>query len=319
MTMKSLSAALALVFGLCAIETLPAHAGTVSVTYNYVYFGYVGKHQRQPRALGSYGGFTLIASQPGGQQSTGNTFQPGQVPMTEMVGNATYTFAFVTITGGSTTANGPPTGVTSTNSNQPPSIVVQNSPIVVLAVYVPPPGIGGGQGSGATIDSFDETTGSLFNDTFVKVAPDVNNAETNQANVYGFVDTTTTAETITALSPTQPTGVDFSHWLNLSGNAGINGPALSAAKGANSISLAFYDAPPPKQISQCQQELNSLNQVTQDRGPLLTVTMYNGIKAFLAKCVLQHQLTQAEVTAAENAYQAMLKSHNNPPPPPPHL
>ena len=115
MTMKSLSAALALVFALCAIETLPAHAGTVSVTYNYVYFGYVGKHQRQPRALGSYGGFTLIASQPGGQQSTGNTFQPGQVPMTEMVGNATYTFAFVTITGGSTTANGPPTGVTSTN------------------------------------------------------------------------------------------------------------------------------------------------------------------------------------------------------------
>jgi hypothetical protein len=195
--------------------------------------------------------------------------------------------------------------------------VVQNSPIVVLAVYVPPPGVGGGPGSGATIDSFDETTGSLFNDTFVKVAPDVNNAETNQANVYGFVDTTTTAETITALSPTQPTGVDFSRWLNLSGNAGINGPALSAAKGANSISLAFYDAPPQVIIhkSQCQQELDSLNQVTQDRGPLLTVTMYDGIKAFLAKCVLQHQLTQAEVTQAENAYQAMLKSHNNPPPP----
>jgi hypothetical protein len=322
MTMMRFSAALALLFGLCSIQALPAHAGTVSVTYNYVYFGYVGKHQRQPRALGSYGGFTLIASQPGGQQSTGLTFQPGQLPMTEMVGNATYNFAFVTITGGSTVANGPPAGVTSTNANQPPSVVVENSPIVVLAVYVPTGGTGGGGGTGATIDSFDETTGSLFNDTFVKVAPDQNNVETSQANVFGFVDTTSSAETITALSPTQPTGVNFSRWLNLAGNPGINGPALSAAKGANSISLAFYDAPPmvgPPQKSQCQQELDSLNQVTQDRGPLLTVTMYNGIKAFLAKCVLQHQLTQAQVTAAENAYQAMLKTHNNPPPPPPHL
>jgi hypothetical protein len=307
-------AALALLAATAVLPAMPAHASTVSVTYNYVYFSY-GPHTRQPRTLGANGGFNSIATQSGGQQSTGNTFQPGQLPSTEMVGNATFNFAFVTITGGSAMANGPTVGVSSTNPAQPPSVVVGTQPITVLAVYVPVGGGGGGNGSGATIDSFDETTGSLFNDTFVSVLPDAGGVTTG-ANVNGFVDTTNVGETITALSPTQPTGVNFSRWVQLaSQTAMVNGNAMAVGKGVSTIALAFYDAPLPKVVSPCQQELDSLNQITADRGPLLLTIQFNKIKADLQKCVMQHQLTQAEVNAAETAYLAMLATHNHPPPP----
>jgi hypothetical protein len=306
-------AAFALVAASAVLPAVPAHASTVSVTYNYVYFSY-GPHTRQPRTLGANGGFNSIATQSGGQQSTGNTFQPGQLPSTETVGQGKFDFAFVTITGGSAMANGPTVGVTSTNPAAPPQVVVGTQNITVLAVYVPVGGGGGGNGTGATIDSFDETTGSLFNDTFVSVLPDAGGVTTN-ANVNGFVDTTNTAETITALSPTQPTGVNFSRWVQLVPQQAVtpNGNQMAVGKGVSTIALAFYDAPLPKVVSACQQELDSLNQITQNRGPLLLTTQFNKIKADLQKCVLQHQLTQGEVTAAENAYQAMLNSRNNPP------
>ncbi len=87
---KLFGVAAALLAGL-SFQALPAQASTVSVTYNYVYFGTIGKHQRQPRTV-TNGGFTTIASQSGGQQSTGLSFQPGQLPATEMVGNQTYDF-----------------------------------------------------------------------------------------------------------------------------------------------------------------------------------------------------------------------------------
>ena len=106
-------------------------------------------------------------------------------------------------------------------------------PITVLAVYVPAGGgSGDGGGSGATIDSFDETTGSLFNDTFVSVSPDPGGTLTKSGNVDGYVDTTSSAETITALSPTSPTGVDFSRWVALAPPtiAGA-GAALAVQKG----------------------------------------------------------------------------------------
>jgi len=325
---KFVGVALALLLGVSFLEASQAHASTVSVTYNYVYFGSIGKHQRQPRTV-TNGGFTTIASQSGGQQSTGLTFQPGQLPGAEMVGNQTYDFSFVTITGGVKTAGGPTIGVTSTTANAPPSVLVGTSNIEVLVVYVP---VGGGPctppanctSSGATIDSFDETTGTLFNDTFVKVAPDTNGALTQSGNVYGYVDTTASAETITAQSPTSPTGVNFSRWVNLEpSSASANGPALSVGKGVSTISLAFYDAPtgpapPPSQKTVCQQELASLNQITMDRGPLLLVTQYNAIKANLKKCVQEGYLTQAAVTSAENGYQNMLATRNNPPPIPNH-
>jgi len=324
---KLFGAGVALLAGL-SFQALPAQASTVSVTYNYVYFGTIGKHQRQPRTV-TNGGFTTIASQPGGQQSTGLTFQPGQLPATEMVGNQTLDFSFVTITGGSKTAGGPAVGVTSTEPGAPPSVIVGTTNIVVLAVYVP---TGGGcgatpcpPGSGATIDAFDETTGSLFNDTFVKVAPDANGALTTSGNVYGYVDTTGSAETITALTPTSPSNVDFSRWVKLEPSAATtNGSALSAGKGVSTIALAFYDAPapgsqpPPSAKTVCQQELASLNQITTDRGPLLLVTQYNAIKANLQKCVQEGYLTQSSVNQAETGYANMLKARNNPPPAIPH-
>ena len=320
---KLFGAAIALLAGV-SFQALPAQASTVSVTYNYVYFGTIGKHQRQPRTI-TNGGFTTIASQPGGQQSTGLTFQPGQLPATEMVGNQTYDFSFVTITGGSKTAGGPAVGVSSTDPGAPPSVFVGTSNITVLAVYVP---VGGPPcqpaqnctSSGATIDSFDETTGSLFNDTFVKVAPDTNGAQTTSGNVYGYVDTTGSAETITALTPTSPSNVNFSRWVKLEpSGAAANGAALSVGKGVSTIALAFYDAPPPgsppSAKTACQQQLASLNQIAMDRGPLLLVTQYTNIKAALQKCVQEGYLTQASVNQAETAYQNMLNSRNNPPPP----
>jgi len=315
--------AIALLLGLACLQASPVRASTVSVSYNYVYFGSIGKHQRQPRTITS-DGFTTISSQTGDQSATGLTFKPGQLPSKQMIGQATYNFSFVTITGGSTTASGPPTGVTSTDFMNPPSVVVQTAPIVVLVVYVP---IGGPctgpcpPGSGATIDAFDETTGTLFNDTFVKVAPDSNDALTTSGNVYGYVDTTSSAETITAQTPTSPTGVNFSRWVQLEPSAATaSGAAFLVGKGVSSIALAFYDAPPPGIVVQtpktvCEQELASLNQVTMDRGPLLTITMYNNVKATLQKCVLQHYLTQAQVTAAENGYLNMVKTRNMPTPP----
>ena len=86
--------------------------------------------------------------------------------------------------------------------------------IVVLVVYAPAGGGPGPGGSGATIDSFDTTTGNLFNDTFVTVSPDPSGTLTTSGNVEGFV-ATNNAETITALSPTSPTGVDFIEWVTL--------------------------------------------------------------------------------------------------------
>jgi len=296
------------------------------VTYNYVYFGTTGQHQRQPRTV-TNGGFTTIATQSGGQQSTGLTFQPGQLPATEMVGNSTYNFAFVTITGGSKAAGGPAVGVSATDPGAPPSVIVGTSNITVLAVYVP---IGGGpcppgqncNSSGATIDSFDETTGSLFNDTFVNVVPNVNNVQTN-GNKYGYVDTTGNAETINAISPTSPTGVNFSRWVKLEPSAATaSGPALSVGKGVSTIALAFYDAPGPAPApspkTMCQQEVAGLNQIAMDRGPLLTVSQYAAEKAALQKCVQEGCVTQAAVNQAEAAYQNMLNSRNNPPPIPNH-
>ncbi len=124
----------------------PARAVTVTVTYEYVYFA-AGKHTRQPRNLiGS--GFAPISSQPGGQLSSGLQFIPDQPPASQQVSAQTYDFAFVTVTGGSATSNGPPGGVTSTDRASPPTVYVETQPIVVLMVYVPVGG-SGGVGSGA--------------------------------------------------------------------------------------------------------------------------------------------------------------------------
>jgi hypothetical protein len=244
---------------------------TVTVTYNYVFFAGGPGNKRQPRSTDGPGGFTLISSLSGGTLQTGDTFGAGAQPST-IVGptgllpgeTQTYTFAFMNVTGGT------PAGVNSFNSLiPPPPVTVGSAPIVVLVVYVPTGGGGTGGGSGASIDSFDETTGQLFSDTFVAVSPDPGGPPpplTTTGNVDGYVDTTNT-ETITALSPTSPTGVDFDQWVLLypqstsrteeSGfppkfvdvtvfPAGISvaGANLTVDGGTSVYALAFYKAPP---------------------------------------------------------------------------
>jgi len=225
---------------------------TVTVTYDYVYFAGGPGRTRQPRPPSGPGGFTLIQTSPGGTQSTGNTFIASPQPSAATVGGATYEFAFMDVTGGT------PAGQTSFNSNTPPPpVTVDDAPIVVLVVYVPTGGVGNGGGSGASIDSFDETTGQLFDDTFVSVSPNAGGppTPTTSGNVNGYVDTTNATETITALSPTSPTGVIFDKWVNLYPESvtGITvaGASLTVNEGTSAYELAFYKAPAPPELDPC--------------------------------------------------------------------
>ena len=184
----------------------------VTLTYSYVYFGASGPHERRPvRTPGGPGGFELISQKSGGTLQTGDQFQIGvPLPPTQLVKGVTYNFAFVNVSGGT------PSGaqVSFDSANPPPFVTVVSSPINVLVLYVPPPGVNGNgivDGSGATIDSFDETTGSLFNDIFVSVAPDPGGVLTTSGNNLGYVDTTNSQEAITAISPTS-SGVIFDQW-----------------------------------------------------------------------------------------------------------
>lgn len=279
-----------------------------TLTYQYVYFA-SGPHTRQPRSASGPGGFSLIQTLPGGTLTSGDTFVASPQPASQVVGGNTFPFSFMNVSGGK---DG---GVTSYSASAPPpSVTVASGNIVVLVVYAPEGGIGNGGGSGATIDSFDESTGSLFNDTFVTVSPDQGGTLTKSGNVDGYVDTTN-AETITALSPTTPTGVDFEHWL-IFPNKVSNPAALAVGKGQSLQGLAFYRTPPPVVIpppDPCQQALAGLNQIVENADrPRLTVAMFNAIKAQLEQCVAEKKLTQAQVTAALNAYLGDL----NPPPPP---
>jgi hypothetical protein len=154
-------------------------------------------------------------------------------------------------------------------------VTVGSAPIVVLVVYVPTGGGGGVGVSGASIDSFDEVTGALFSDTFVTVAPDPGGPPpplTTSGNVDGWVATTNT-ETISALSPTSPTGVVFDYWLLLYPQVtyrlepgltevtiyppGINvsGANLTVNGGTSVYALAFYKAAPP--LTTCQELLKN--------------------------------------------------------------
>jgi hypothetical protein len=151
-------------------------------------------------------------------------------------------------------------------------------------VYVQTSGGGNGPDFGASIDSFNETTGQLFDDTFVSVSPDPGGPPpplTTSGNVNGYVDTTNT-EAITALSPTSPTGVVLDQWVLLYPQAtyrlvggglkgitvvtvypaGINvAGAVLTVNGSTSVyALAFYKAPPPTTtppLTACQELLKN--------------------------------------------------------------
>jgi hypothetical protein len=284
----------------------------VALTYSYVYFGAAGPHERRPvRTPGGPGGFELISQKSGGTLQTGDQFQIGvPLPPTQLVNGVTYNFAFVNVSGGT-----PSDGQVSFDStNPPPYVTVASSPINVLVLYVPPGGGNGGPGtSGATIDSFDETTGSLFNDIFVSIAPDPQGVLTTSGNDLGFVDTTNSQEAITAISPTS-SGVIFDQWRILLPPGPVAGRVLTVGKGVSVIALAFYKAPPPPSPEQqtCNQAVEFLRQIINDRGPLLLTAEFNELKATLERCVREGYLTQALVNNLLAEYATIGESRNPP-------
>src|SRR5208283_1489090 len=273
----------------------------VALTYSYVYLGGGGPHERRPvRTPGGPGGFELISQKSGGTLQTGDQFQIGvPLPPTQLVNGVTYNFAFVNVSGGT------PSGaqVSFDSANPPPYVTVASSPINVLVLYVPPSRGGSGRGvgaSGATIDSFDETTGSLFNDIFVSVAPDPRGVLTASGNDMGFVNTTNSQEAITAISPTS-SGVIFDQWRILLPPGPVEGRVLTVGKGVSVIALAFYKAPPPPPSpppgqQTCTAAAESLQQIINDpTAPLLPPAQFNQVKALLEQCVREGFLTQALV------------------------
>lgn len=316
---------------------------TVSVTYDYVYFGGGAGYRRQPRSAGGPGGFTLINSISGGTLQTGDTFGASAQPSTLSVGGGTFppepaknfVFAFMNVSGGTPSGQTRPSGVNSFSSSEPPPpVAVGSSPIVVLVVYVPVSGGGGAGGSGAIIDSFDETTGQLFNDTFVSVSPDPGGPPpplTTSGNVDGYVNTAAT-ETITALSSTTPTGVDFDQWVllypqvttrlepgGLKGPtavtidpAGINvaGAKLTIDSGTTVYALAFYKAPPPPPppppLTTCEELLKNWNALE----PKTNTVLLAYYEEKLSAC------SGSQYTAAVKEIKALLQGLEHSPPVP---
>jgi hypothetical protein len=295
----------------------------VPVTYSYVYFGSSGRHERRPvRTAGGPGGFNLIEQRPGGTVQTGDQFLIGiPLPATLSAHGVTFEFAFVNVSGGS-----PSGSQVSFNNAEPPAFVtVESAPINVLSVYLPTGGGGssGGGEPGATIDSFDETTGSLFNDVFVSVAPDPGGALTASGNDFGFVDTARSEEAITALSPTS-SEVLFDQWHILSPPPApifppplrpVDKNLLAVGKGLSVTALAFYKAPVPPSQAQtiCSQAVQFLEQIIRDRGPLLLASQMNELKATLEHCVAEGFLTQAAVDNLLHQYATIRETPPTPP------
>ncbi|WP_263378560.1 hypothetical protein [Granulicella paludicola] len=286
-------------------------AAMPKLTYDYVFFA-SGPHTRQPRS--SSGGFESLQTLSGGTLSAGDTFQAGVQPATFTAGTSQYDFSFVNVSGGTQG------GESSTkNTIPPPSVTVGTADISVLVVYVPVGGGGLEGGSGATIDQFNETTGALINDTFVKVAPDnPAGSATTEANVDGYVNTTSTAETITAITPTS-SGAIFDKWVTLLPAASSTSANLAVGKGVSMSALAFYKSPPAPSAAQasCNQTVAGLRSLIQIGipGPLFTVEEWTNEQAALKKCVQEGFLSQVEMNDLITAYEAYAAKKNLPTPP----
>ncbi len=289
-------------------------------TYNYVYFA-AGPHQRQPRVNSGPGGFTQIQSGSYGGYSPGDLFTPPPVPQPytpEGPDGPAYQFAFANYL-----------GVTATDPNSLPTVTVGTDPINVLAVYVP---IGGDTVGppeyGATIDSFDEVTQALFDDTFVTVSPATPEGPLSNAyvNEFGYVDTTDSTEAITALSPTSPTGVDFDYWLLLYPQvsfriervggvfetipvypAGItvDGAILTVDSGTSVSALAFYKAPPVTPPTTCEELLRNFDALE----PKTNIVLLEYYREKLSQC------HGPQYTAAVNEINGLLGELKNLRPP----
>ena len=171
--------------------------------YDYVYYQPgTGTRYPPPRSSNS-GRFLRFYSDPFGSVNANQTYQPSTNPKSPYpVGGSTYSLAYVNVSGGQ---EGGITVFPDTHGdfNIPGqvSVTVQTGTpgtpppnIVVLYVYFP---VGGRPcppnqkcATGASIDEFDEMSGQLGDDLFVKVTPDPSGLLTKSGNDKGTVDTT---------------------------------------------------------------------------------------------------------------------------------
>ena len=221
-----------------------------TLTTQYVYFGASGSHTREPRATASYGGFTPIPGlNPSGPATLmpGTPYQPGPANPTLEVGPLSLAFAFTNVSGCTQGA------LNSFVASTPPPVgTVGTSPILVLYVYVPVGNSHNGH-SGAVIDAFNETAGTLVDNKFVTVSPDPGGTLTPEANVDGWVDTKDSGYTITADHPNigpylaLPTSALFDQWVDLTNptppTSLISAANLTPGQGVTVYALAFYHNP----------------------------------------------------------------------------
>jgi hypothetical protein len=226
----------------------------VSVTYKYVLYRDFNS-TRQPRGANS--GFTQLLLVPGGQYAQGSAYMfPGpSLPQTifDPTFNFNFQFAFVNVSGGV----GPEQNNPSTDCTKVPSVTVGTAPIVVLAVYAeitppfPEPTGPLGQ-SGANIDAFDLTSNELVNNTFVASVTSPAGPLGGMpaaANTSGRVNTSTGAQTITALRHIAPAAgiappvvtADFVQWIQAGSQqmppAGLD---FIANQGTSPLAFACY-------------------------------------------------------------------------------
>jgi hypothetical protein len=222
-----------------------------TLTIQYVYFGASGAHTRQPRATGSYGGFTPIPGLNGGGTATlspGTPYQPLPADPSLEIGSLSLQFAFTNVSG---LVEGPRTSFDA--ATPPASGTVGSNAVVVMYVYVPSGSAPGTGDSGAVIDAFDASTNSLVDNDFVAVTPDPGGTITNEANVDGWVDTESSGYTITADHPnigpylSLSTSPLFDQWVDLTNamppSSLISGADLTPTQGQTVYALAFYHDP----------------------------------------------------------------------------
>jgi hypothetical protein len=219
-----------------------------TTTYQYVFYSAFGSHTRQPRSNPS----ATFVNIPGATEPSpislvlGSMFQASPAPASYPgSGGITYEFAFMNVSG---LAEG---GRTSYNSAVPPPAgTVGTANINVLVVYVETGGGGSGP-TAATIDAFDETKGTLVDDTFVNVVNQngsANPVETKNGNVDGYVDTAN-AEIIQAYPLINPDNGTFDKWgIFYQGNPATSvSPAtptqLNVAAGDEPYAFALYRSP----------------------------------------------------------------------------
>lgn len=270
-----------------------------TLAIQFVYFGSSGSHTRQPRSVSTYGGFTPI---PGFAGVGGETVSSG-LPWTTLTSPPLpgYVFAFTNLSG---CTGGPQTTF---HAGTQLSGVVGTEAVLELHVYVLAGSPNGNGGSGAVIDAFDATIGSLVDNDFVKVNPDPTGALSTQANMDGWVPTTSSGYTITAdhpnIGPYQnlPTTANFHQWVDLANPnppaSVVSGANLTPAKGETVYALAFYQDPvgTPKAPNPCQSLIDEMENMGPGDFPNWPayVAARNALARQLIECERAHSLIPA--------------------------